>query len=241
MEVTVPEPEPDIARGMVLYLNFDDNNDGDLQVSDLSGNDNHGSIMDVDKVSFVDNGGLGKAIKFGGIDNPTQITVPNAPSLNFTDALTVSYWVKIDNTKGIDGNFNYKDKGNQKVFYKGDSFHNLIYTEMENNLLLLRSGSSDYILINDASFGSVINQWSHVTFVIAGNTVQAYLNGDKAGEVELLNIDFSDANANDLYIGRGDDCLWYPLYGTIDEFRIYNRALTSAEVELLSQFAAPEL
>jgi len=78
-----------------------------------------------------------------------------------------------------------------------------------------------------------LNQWYHVTGVYdaQAQTLDVYLNGvpdngDLVGTVTSSQVDAP----LDVLIGERADYQMYPFIGTIDEVRIYNRAITPAQV-----------
>ncbi|MGK9476270.1 LamG-like jellyroll fold domain-containing protein [Melioribacter sp. OK-6-Me] len=78
----------DYAKGnLVVYLPF--NNDA----SDISGNDNNGIL---NGASFVNDrhNNLESALYFDGIVD--YVLIKNNPSLNFTNAITIAFWFKMD-------------------------------------------------------------------------------------------------------------------------------------------------
>ena len=64
------------------------------------------------------------------------------------------------------------------------------------------------------------------------NTFKVYLNGQLVKTQESKG-DFAEANSRDLFFGKFSDT-WYPLNGCLDEARFYNRALSEAEIKILT-------
>jgi len=82
-----------------------------------------------------------------------------------------------------------------------------------------------------------LNQWQHVTVVLnAGSpyTGSIYINGALAGSNTAMTLHASNLGATTgNYLGRSQfPADWY-YSGNIDDFRIYNRALSAAEVTAL--------
>ncbi len=84
--------------------------------------------------------------------------------------------------------------------------------------------------VQAGSMGSAlaVNQWSHLAIVFNGSTVQFYVNG---ALVSTKNLAFSiTARGNPLRVGA--DANTQQFYkGMLDDLRLYNRALTQAEVQ----------
>jgi hypothetical protein len=242
--VTVSAAQPAIpTNGLVAYYPFDNN------VLDASGNNNNGTSNG--GVTFV-SGVVGNGAKFNGIrsagggQNPDYVLVPNSTSLQFTNALTISYWVRID--------------GNQSqtnADCSGAAVTNIFGT------VVAKSGDRNGFILNEFDTGSSfsINPWSgglgitngntvlssvygtfrHVVYVVNGNTASQYINGVLVSSTIGV-VDFIPPNTRDLYIGasfnRGGACLdfWGQLDGVVDELRIYNRVLSTQEIQSIFTF-----
>ena len=77
------------------------------------------------------------------------------------------------------------------------------------------------------------NQYNHLVVVYNGGTIQIYINGaagTMTGTTTGYNITNPSANNSNLYLGCYRD-LGYNLYGDINLFKVYNRALTASEVQ----------
>jgi Alpha-L-arabinofuranosidase B, catalytic/Alpha-L-arabinofuranosidase B (ABFB) domain/Concanavalin A-like lectin/glucanases superfamily/Lamin Tail Domain/NPCBM-associated, NEW3 domain of alpha-galactosidase len=79
-----------------------------------------------------------------------------------------------------------------------------------------------------------LNTWSHVAVTLSGSTGTLYLNGNSVATNPNMTLHPSSlGNTNQNWIGRSQ----YPdpfLDATVDDFNIYNRALTPAEVATLA-------
>lgn len=251
------ESSSDLLKGLVAHYPFD----GDVQ--DISGNGNHGTINeDVKFVSAVKGMGLklGGVHSPGGTANPDYVLVKNSPSLQFTDSMTVSYFVRIDGTQAqtgkdcsggiideIYGNVLRKSGDNPGFyFFEWDTMSDF-GVDIFKGGFRMRTGGSDEPDDNVRSepieldsgqepLPSLFNTFRHVVYAISDNTIRLYINGILKNTLKT-SVSFDKANAQDMYIGvqKDESCLkyWYPLEGVIDELRIYNRALNDNEVSLL--------
>lgn len=79
----------------------------------------------------------------------------------------------------------------------------------------------------------VLNTWTHITCTYDGTTMRMYVNGTDIGTTTLSS--FSPNIANPFRIGagatEGGGNFWFP--GLIDDVRVYDRALSAAEVATL--------
>jgi hypothetical protein len=81
-----------------------------------------------------------------------------------------------------------------------------------------------------ASMGSALplNQWNHLAVVFNGSQVQYYLNGAPITTVSLPAT--ITARGNPFQLGADNNTQQF-FKGSLDEVRIYNRALTALEIQ----------
>jgi hypothetical protein len=80
--------------------------------------------------------------------------------------------------------------------------------------------------------------WTHVAVTKSGNVGTLYVNGAQVGQNTSMSLSPSSlGNTTNNWIGRSQYSADPFLDGQIDDFRIYNRALSAAEV--LSLFQTP--
>ena len=185
--------------------------------ADVSVNGNGGTL--VNGAAWTAAGKYGSAINFDGVDD--HVRVADSASLDIGRTGTVEAWVKLDTLGRWHG-----------VVAKGDAnsdpSHNYA-VEVDNAnrwLCILGNGVSAIALRSSATAQAGL--FYHVACVWNGTTVQLFVNG-------VLNVTAAQSltpavNASPLYIGQfGGNA--DRLDGIIDEVRIYNRALTQAEVQ----------
>ena len=138
-------------------------------------------------------------------------------------AMSVSSWVRYDNF-----NQNYV-----RVFDFGDGQSN-------NNILLARNNSELRLhIVNDENTGGfqlgvpgffTVGEWVHITATIADDgTISIYKNGELAGEAAGI-VPTEKVRSNN-YIGKSNWSQNGYLDGAIDEFAVYSKALSAAEVQ----------
>jgi Glycosyl hydrolase catalytic core/Concanavalin A-like lectin/glucanases superfamily/Putative Ig domain len=168
-------------------------------------------------------GKRGKAIDLDGVDN--YVTLP-AGVANL-DEITIATWVTWDGGNAWQRIFDF---GN------GHDSHLIITPKSGDNRLLfmIRHGGSEQTA---GTTTLALNQWTHVAITIGGNVASLYVNGLLASTV-ATSLRPSDIKPVANFIGKSqfDD----PLFnGRIDEFLIFSRALTGAEVLGLKNGQAP--
>ena len=231
----------DISDGLIAHYTFDDD------LSDKTDFNNHGiengNIQYVDAVS-------GKGIKLsgvnstGGIQNPDHIKVNKSENLKLQNALSVSYFVRIDgnmqqtssNCSGEPVEWIYGNvltiRGSRNTFYFNESEFS--------SALLMNNGKG----LRATELPTVYQYFRHTAFVVDGNYIKIYINGVLSNEGEGI-INFDDLENLDLYIGvqesSSTSCLkyWYPLDGVIDDLRIYNRGLSNVEIKNIYESETP--
>jgi hypothetical protein len=77
------------------------------------------------------------------------------------------------------------------------------------------------------------NEWIHLAGSYDGNQVKLYINGelDNASTEGLFSI---LADTNDLSIGNRSDANDRAFIGTVDDVRVYNRALLDSEIAFIA-------
>jgi Tol biopolymer transport system component len=209
--------QPTLNDGLVAYWSFD--NASELGHDD-SGNGHNGTVYGATSVSGI----CGNALGFDGIDD--DVRIQPSPDFDLTDNITIVAWVKCGDSlrapvisKGInDGSFNYELIINEQGFV---AFEFIDYPH---------TGQWHFIYsvstINDT-------QWHHLAAAYDRTAVRIYIDG-------TLDAVVSDTAPmpvradQSITIGRKTSSWpWDYLKGDIDEVRIYNRALTAAEIQNL--------
>ena len=210
-----------LANGLVGYWTFDgqDTNWATGQTFDRSGNKNTGTLTNMSTSTSPAIGKFGQAFKFDGVDD--VINISGNPL--GTGPLTVSLWVYA------------KAVNEQWVIVDSD-----VYPDIR---LGYNAANSQFIFSNDggttaagSAVGSAIaNTWQYVTVVRnSSNQATFYINGiqsDSANQAVGTPTGGSTVN----YIGNRGSLGDLFFNGSIDDVRIYNRALSAGEVQRLYQ------
>ena len=185
----------------------------DRRSSTSQGTRNNGTITNATRTT---SGKYGKALQFNGTN--ALVTIPDAASLHLTTGMTLEAWV---NPSAV--NANWRDviyKGNDNYYLEATS-----YNASRPDAGLIAGGT-----YADA-FGTAAlpaNTWSFLTETYDGSTLRLYVNGTQvASTAHTGNIATS---TNPLQIG-GDSIYGQFFAGLIDEVRVYNRALTAAQIQ----------
>ncbi|MCX6249978.1 MAG: LamG domain-containing protein [Bacteroidetes bacterium] len=219
-------------QGLIAYYPFNGN------ANDESGNNNNGTEM-FGQVSYI-NGYYLQAISFSGIKNPGHLRIPNSTSLQFSNAVSFSLWIKLNDPAGMDIWGHSSSNGCHVIFAKDHDkpggFCLGITQHPDNKLEVLFHNDISYHNRNISLIGNShynLGDWIHIGITISSNEGKLYLNGSLSYTTNLTsNPNFTIANSKDLYLGKFRDT-WFPFNGAIDEFRIYNRTLNESEIQKL--------
>jgi glucose/arabinose dehydrogenase len=208
--VTVSNSTPPPPSGLVLGYGFEETS-GTAAI-DSSTAHNDGTING--PVSTT-GGKFGRALSFDGVND--RVDVPDASSLDLSTGMTLEAWVKPTTLSG---------------------WRTAILKERGSDLLYALYASNGAKPVTEAFTGAEhgaagtaalpLNAWSHIASTYDGSNLRFYLNGaliaTKAATGSMPNT------ANPLRIGG--NAVWGEYFsGLIDEVRVYNRALTEAELK----------
>jgi MSHA biogenesis protein MshQ len=186
------------------------------EVLDGSGNDLHGSVQN--EAQTTADGWIERAGLFNSNANQF-IRIPHNPLLEMStgNQVSVSMWIK--QTSSQSGWITLLSKSDRS------------YT------MQLSNGETPRFTIHDGSFTGVnanhtiqIEQWYHLLGTFDGDTVRLYVDGVLQGENSGVG-QMSDASGYDLAIGENLESRNRYFDGFIDEVKIYDGALSSADAE----------
>jgi prepilin-type N-terminal cleavage/methylation domain-containing protein len=192
--------------GLVGYWSFDEGSG--TTANDYSGYGNNGTLVNGPTWTT---GKVGGALSFDGVDD--KIT---GGSINVPTKMTIMGWIK-KNTSTDQKSF-FSNRGGGTVYF------GLSFTKV---FLYDGIGSPKAIYSNDNAVS--LGQWQHVTATSDGVVVKFYVNGNLVYNTNQIRTGTTGT------FGIG----WDPNIGTeywdglIDDLRIYNRALSDAEIQAI--------
>jgi hypothetical protein len=200
------------TSGLVAAYGF--NETSGTTALDASGNNNTGTLGS--SVTRTTAGQFGGALVFNG--TTAQVTIPDAPSLRLTTAMTLEAWVYPTATP----------TGWRAVIDKNVDGYYLMASSSTNNRPAVggtfTAGNQNTI----GTAGLAVNTWTHLAATFDGATVRLYVNGvqvaSKAQTAPLTPTTGTLQIGADSYAGEN-------FAGRIDEVRVYNRALSQAEIQ----------
>ncbi len=207
-----------LSNGLVGYWKMDEaswaTDCSTASVLDSSGNGNNARPCPNASAATQGVGKFGKSGSFDGTND--YLEIPTATSLHPGDTFTLSAWVKRSGTGTFDA-----------ILGTGADDFQLAF--VNDNIKLSRQSTSD-VFVSTSTYTDTTN-WHHIVASKNGSTsATVYVDGQPiAGTYTNQTI---IAGSSSVYIG-GDGNGADILAGSIDEVRIYNRALSPAEVSQL--------
>ncbi len=189
--------------------------------NDNSGNNNTGTLTN--GPTWSASGRYGAAILFDGTND--LVNINDANSLDLTNGMTIEAWVNPSNLTG------YKT-----AICKENSTNNLSYALSPNNNTSgaanqrpntrIRIGTTTTTVTGTTKLA--LNTWTHIASTYDGAVLRFYINGTQVSTANVTGNMVTTTNP--LRIG-GTTALAQYFTGLIDEVRIYNRALTQAQIQ----------
>ncbi|WP_111707883.1 GEVED domain-containing protein [Lutibacter citreus] len=171
-------------------------------------------------------GNYDNAVHFDGFND--YVSLPNGIVSSLSGDYSISTWVNLDSSA---------DEW-PRIFDFGTGTTNYMFLTPRNGTtdvirfaITTPSSGGEQIIDGNAFLSSGI--WHQVVVTFSGNTGTLYVDGASVGTNNAITLKPSDlGNTDQNYIGESQ---WPDpaLDGRIDEFRIYNKALTSGEVSTL--------
>jgi glucose/arabinose dehydrogenase len=208
----VAAPSRASAQGPVAAYSFNEN--AGATVNDASGTGNHGSTTSTAWAT----GRFGSALSFNG--SSSWVTVPDSASLDLTNRITLEAWVNPVQLSGAWRTVVFKQTTNGMAYA-------LYGANSANRPLGQVQIGGEQNAIGPAALP--LNTWTHLAVTYDGAAVRLFLNGAQvASKTQTGNAAVSTG-----VLRIGGNSIWTAerFNGRIDEVRIYNRALTAAEIQ----------
>jgi fibronectin type 3 domain-containing protein len=199
--------------GLVGAYGFDEASG--TAVTDLSGLGNNGTITGATRTAA---GKYGGALTFNGTSN--LVTVPDAASLDLTSGMTVEAWVQPTALGNTWRTVAFKETGS----YYSYALYASSGTGVPSGNGLVGTTDADVRAASSIPTGA----WTHLATTYDGNMLRIFVNGVQSAQ--LLQIGSLTTSTGALRFGGNN--IWAEWFqGQIDEVRVYNRALTAAQIQ----------
>ncbi|RLG14926.1 MAG: hypothetical protein DRN66_00605, partial [Candidatus Nanohalarchaeota archaeon] len=179
---------------------------------DTSGNDNGGTLTNMDSATDWVNGKFGKALTFDGTDDAVNCGT-DASLTGINSEISLEAWIYLDSLTT-----------HNKVIYHSNNCYGIAVLSDGRTEVRIRDGGTNYDA--NAPAGTITaGQWYHLVGTYNGEYVRSYVNNVMKNE--KIHTGDIDTSATVIYISNPSA---YPFHGIIDEARIYNKALTVDEI-----------
>ncbi|MBA7630952.1 hypothetical protein ES703_38479 [subsurface metagenome] len=197
-------------------------NDGETQVDDISGNNNHGTAQQITSDLHTDSGDppdLNGALAFNGSSDYIATPMTNFPA--GAAARSASLWIQWDGSSGYRVIFGYGDNASGAKLFGAflDSSGNLYFWNDYQN------AANNY----DTGIDIASGEWTHIVLTYDGTNVKAYKNAAWVDTTARALDTVLEASA----IGRNAWSGSFYFAGSIDNVMIFDKALSQEEISYL--------
>jgi hypothetical protein len=220
MEAPIQTPK----QGPVAAYSFDEGTGS--TVEDVTGD---GHIATIHGAEWTTRGKYGGAIELNAAKE-NYLAVPDSPELDFTEDFTLEAWVR---PAGGNGHFapvvaktTPGTSARPYFLYEGGSTSNTPYGGINGGTATEAHSVAEQALPE--------NVWAHLALIYDGSRTRLYVNGEVVDESPAPLVSPSNG---ELLIGGNSS--GHFLSGRIDELRIYNRALTVGELNVVPESHLP--
>ncbi|WP_437331662.1 LamG domain-containing protein [Sorangium sp. So ce394] len=213
-------PLIDLETGLFLHYTFDALDEG-IAV-DATGGMRDGTLLGGTSVE----GHIGNALSLSGEEEYVELPPGVLQTLN---ELTVSFWISLGEQQWWQRIFDF-GSGEVAWLYVCPKAANPTGVRLSLNS---PAGVEEYTMNGSLP----LNTWTHLAVTLSYNPNRSlmYINGAEVASSELITTRPSDlGNTTQNFIGRSQFAVDPYLVGIVDDFRIYDRALSAAEVAALA-------
>lgn len=173
---------------------------------------------------------MGQALSFNGTND--YVSVSANASVELTADLTIATWFYSNGWNPSDSEY---------MLSKRDTFDGmdwqLIRHNTGTNLRFTYGNSGANLLFNSLSIIPAANRWHHVAITRSGNNWSIYLDGQHRGTEESSG---AMPTGDTFRMGAYSSTPFGFFNGNLDDVRLYNRALSEAEIRLLYRLGGRE-
>ncbi len=202
------------AGGLVAAYAFEES--AGTTTADATGKGHTGTTTGTD---WADDGKNGRGLWFPGVNN--WVTIADANDLDLTAGMTLEAWVRP-----------FSISGWNTVLMKEGTGQTFGYSLYANDGTPVRPAVTVQIANVDRSATGTaalpVNTWSHLAATYDGTTLRLYRDGVQIGSRAQTGNIRTTTGA----LRIGGNALWGEYFqGVMDDVRIYNRALSAAEIQ----------
>ena len=166
---------------------------------------------------------------FDGSNDYINLTDNDVFEVNATDSRTFSLWFKLDSSAAS----SWMHLLNKRNVSSNNTGWALYKNDTDKLDFVLVSGGT---VVGTVTTNSAVsnNTWYHVAVTVdrTNDIMKIYLNGTLQTTTQSLASVGSVASTNPLYMGWGDNVAYFD--GSMDDFRVWERALSASEISSLN-------
>jgi hypothetical protein len=204
---------PPGPSGLVGAWGFDETSGS--TAADASGHGNSGTIA---SATHVTTGKFGGALSFNGTN--AWVTIPDSSSLDLTGAMTLEAWVDPTALGAFWRTVMLKELSTTSLVYA-------LYADNTKTKAAAFANNGSELGVNGTA-NTPLNAWTHLAATYDGTNLRLYVNGTLAATKAVSPPMVTSSGA----LRIGGNGVWGEYFaGLIDEARVYNRALSAAEIQ----------
>ncbi len=210
------------ASGLTAGYAFDEASG--TTATDASGNNLNGTLVNGPTWAL---GKYGNAVNLDGSND--YVNLGNPTALRITGSMTISAWINSDKFPYDDAAIVSKRTGGSSGFQLDTTID-----QGPRAIGFKLTDSSNADMIRYGATAMQTNTWYHVAGVYnaAARTIDVYLNGQLDNGPRIGTITSSQINSSqNVNVGRRPGAAGFEFSGRVDDVRIYDRALTQAEIQ----------
>ena len=203
------------VTGLVAAYSFNEGTGSTLV--DRSGRGHTGTISGA---TWSTPGKFGGALSFDGVND--WVTVGDTAALDLTTGMTLEAWVQPSSLGGW-RNVIIKERAN------GETYNLYAHTDSNTPAVFIVNASAPGTPLDAMGTSTIqLNSWTHLAATYDGTSLRLYVNGVLVGTRATGGAMLTSTGV----LRIGGNGIWGEFFqGRIDEIRVYNRALTLAEIQ----------
>ena len=228
-------PTNAITNSLVGHWTFDGKNVVNGVALDSSGT-NNGNLVNIATSTFYSYGKIGQGFNFDGVND--YVNAGNPAILTDINVKTISTWIKLNG---------YGETSYGRVFDKengnSDGWNFFVGNAAATNLgsiAYLHHGIGSYGVWSSPTNSITVGNWYHAVMVYDRtsylNDPVFYINGALVATTENQSPPagaMDNDNLRSVFIGNSNAAAERTFNGSIDDVRVYNRALSAGEIKML--------
>ncbi|MCC7300546.1 MAG: LamG domain-containing protein [Verrucomicrobia bacterium] len=192
-----------------------------LYTADFSGNHRDGTVVGGQWTSGSAANGSPGFMTLAGNTNDVNADYINCGKEGYSSSAgTIEFWIKPTKTNTMEDIVNIFE----------DTYYNfLLIRRATNSAVQLCIEDNDVTKSSVISVGTIpVGAWSHVAIAQDGSAAKIYINGTNTAVTGTNSAYWTGhLSVAGMWVGKGH---WYSFAGGLDDVRVYNRALTAAEI-----------